>query len=345
MSRMLKEIKESPEVLARLYQRESKRVDRLTTYLRDKGINTVTFVARGTSDNACLYGKYLVESMLGIPAHLAAPSIVTIYSSTIHVEQSLVIGVSQSGEGKDVNQYLSHARETGSMTLAITNTRGSSITKVADEVIYLHAGTEESVAATKTYVAECMALLMLISNWAKQRTVVNLLPNMAEAAEQVLGCEEEIRQRVERYRFAAHAVVLGRGYHYASAKEMALKLMETCYLPTQAFSIADFMHGPIAMIHEGFPTFMFITRGKMNAPMLEVAKDLYQKGTESVIFSNTTETKKYASIHFMMPRALPEVATPISYIIPGQLFTCFLSQAKGLDPDRPKYLKKITQTW
>lgn len=344
MYQMLKEIKETPEALSHLLQREAYKIERLANYLLDHEIRSITFVARGTSDNACLYGKYLVESILGIPAHLAAPSIVTIYSSDIRSKQSLVIGVSQSGEGTDVNKYLAHARETGSMTLGITNTRGSSITKVVDAVIYLHAGREESVAATKTYVAECMALLMLTAYWAKHRIIIKLLPQMPEAVEQILRIEEDIRQRVERYRFAPSAVVLGRGYHYASAKEMALKLMETCNLPTQPFSIADFLHGPIAMIHEGFPTFLFVTRGKMSAPMIALAKDLYKKGTESVIFSNTNETKRYATLHFMMPRALPEVATPVSYIVAGQLFAYYLSLAKGLDPDHPKYMQKITKT-
>lgn len=345
MFRMLKEIKECPEALARLLQQEMPHIERLGALLREREINAITFVARGTSDNACLYGKYLVESMLGIPAHLAAPSIVTIYGSNIRALHSLVIGVSQSGEGTDVNRYLEHAKATGSMTLAITNTRNSSIAKVADEVIYLHAGREESVAATKTYVTQCMALLMLTAAWAGHKTTLNLLPRLPEAAELVLTqSEPEIMDRVERFRFATQAVVLGRGYHYATAKEMALKLMETCYLPAQAFSIADFLHGPIAMIHEGFPTFLFVTQGRMSAPMMEVAKDLRAKGSESVIFSNTRQTKHYGNVHFMMPRALPEVATPITYIIPGQLFCYHLSITKGLDPDHPKFLQKVTKT-
>ncbi len=344
MFKMLKEIKESPQALARVVQREGNRMERIVAAIEEQEISSVTFVARGTSDNAALYGKYLIESMIGIPSHLAAPSIVTIYKSKFRAERTLVIGISQSGEGTDVNEYLAHSRETGSMTVAITNTRGSGITKAASETIYLHAGREESVAATKTYVAQCAALLMLVSIWAKHKTALSLLPKLPEAAEQVLALEDNIRAGVERYRFADQAVVLGRGYHYASAKEMALKLMETCYLPTQPFSIADFMHGPIAMIHEGFPTFLFITRGKMSSPMIEIAKNLHQKGTESVIFSNTTETKKYASTHFMMPRSLPEVATPITYIIAAQLFAYNLSVTRGLDPDKPKFLQKITKT-
>jgi len=344
MFRMLKEIKESPEALARLYQREGGKIEKLAAYLQSHDISLVSFVARGTSDNAALYGKYLIESMVGIPAHLAAPSVVTIYHADIQTQKSLVVGVSQSGEGTDVNRYMEHARAAGALTLAITNTRNSSITKHADVVIYLHAGREESVAATKTYVTECMALLMLAAAWARRRTTLDLLGKMPEAAEQVLQSESLIKERVERYRFADQAVVLGRGYHYATAKEMALKLMETCYLPAQAFSVADFMHGPIAMIHEGFPTLMFVTRGKMSEPMLAVARNLREKGSESIIFSNTPETRHYATIHFMMPRALPEVATPVTYIIPGQLFAYYLSLARGLDPDHPKYLQKVTKT-
>lgn len=344
MIRMLKEIKESPQALYNLIRLETGRIERFARFLSQSDISLVTFVARGTSDNAALYGKYLIESLLGIPSHLAAPSIVTIYKSTIRAGQTLTIGISQSGEGTDVNEYLAKARESGSMTLAITNSRGSSITKVVDEVIHLHARREEAVAATKTYVTQCMALLMLAANWSKHNTSMKAIPFIPEAAEQVLKIEPTIKQSVERYRFAGNAVVLGRGYHYSSAKEMALKLMETCYLPTQPFSIADFMHGPIAMIHKDFPMFLFITRGRMNAPMMEIAKNIYGKGAESIIFSNTTETKKYATQHFMMPRSLPEIATPVTYIIAGQLFAYYLSISRGLDPDKPKYLQKITKT-
>lgn len=344
MYRMLKEIKESPEALNRIYQQEFSKIERLAAHLQKADITHVTFVARGTSDNAALYGKYLFESLLGIPVLLAAPSIVTIYHSPIKAERSLVIGISQSGMGTDVNEYMAHSRANGAMTLAITNTRGSEITKVADEVIFLHAGAEESVAATKTYVTQCMAILMLVAAWSGHRVTLGLLPKIAEAAEQVMSCEAEIQANAQRYRFAGQMVTLGRGYHYASAKEMALKLMETCYLPAQPFSIADFMHGPIAMIHEGFPALMFVTRGSMSAPMIDAAKDLHAKGSETIIFSNTPETKRYATMHFMMPRSLPDVATPITYIIPGQLFSFYLSLARGLDPDHPKFLRKVTQT-
>lgn len=344
MYRTLKEIKESPEALSRLLQQESKKISRLASYLVRHGISTVSFVARGTSDNAALYGKYLIESLLGIPSHLAAPSVVTVYNSVVSMDKAMVVGISQSGESTDVNQYLAHAAGTGAFTLAITNTRGSAITKVADEVIFLHAGREESVAATKTYVTECMALMMLVAYWADQKAVLNHMCHLPDMAEATLAMEDSIRDRVERYRFANNMVTLGRGYHYATAKEMALKLMETCYLATQPFSIADFMHGPIAMIHEGFPTILFITRGKMSSNMIALAKDLHAKGSETIIFSNTNQTKRFATIHFMMPRSCPEVCTPVTYIIPGQIFAYYLSLARGLDPDNPKFLKKITKT-
>lgn len=344
MHRMLKEIKESPEALQRLLQREGAKIERIAAFLAHKGVNMVTLVARGTSDNAALYAKYLIESTLGIPAHLAAPSVVTLYQRDIRADKTLVIGVSQSGAGTDVNRYMENARKMGAVTLGVTNTRGSDITKVSDEVIFLQAGREESVAATKTYTTECMALLMLVAHWSRHETLLEVLPRIPEEADRVLEVEAPIRERVERLRFAQHAVVLGRGYHYSTAQEMALKLMETCYLPTHPFSVADFMHGPIAMIHENFPILMFVTRGRTSQQMIALARDLHEKGSETVIFSNTPETRKYANLHFMMPRGLPEIATPITYMIPGQMFAYYLSLARGLDPDKPKYLKKVTQT-
>ncbi len=343
-NRMIREIKETPDVLQRLIETEYERLERYAEWVKHQDFQSITFVARGTSDNACLYGRYLVETLLQIPCHLAAPSVVTIYKKAVIAPNSLVIGVSQSGESTDVVEYMARAKEKGSATMALTNTPGSIITKVADTTFFLHAGKEESVAATKTYSSTLMLLYMFIGLLNGRKTLVESIPEIPGLVTKSLALEKQIEEQTLRYRFIDQAVVLGRGYNFATAMEAALKLMETCYLPAQAFSMADFMHGPIAMIHEGFPTILFVNGGKMSRPMLELAKNLASKNTESLIFSNTKETKRYANVHFTLPRGLPEEACPITYIIPVQLFCYYLSVLRGQDPDNPKYLNKITRT-
>ena len=343
-NRMIREIQETPDVLQRLIDSEYERLERYAEWVKRQEFDSITFVARGTSDNACLYGRYLVETLLQIPCHLAAPSVVTIYNRAVIAPRTLVIGVSQSGESTDVVEYLARAKEKGSATMAITNTPSSKITNVADTTFFLHAGKEESVAATKTYTSTLMLLYIFISLLHGRKTLVESIPEMPGLVANSLEMEKTIEEHTVRYRFINQAVVLGRGYNFSTAKEAALKLMETCYLPAQAFSMADFMHGPIAMIHEGFPTILFVNGGKMSRPMLELAKNLASKHTESLIFSNTNETKRYANVHFLLSRGLPEEACPISYIVPVQLFCYYLSVLRGQDPDNPKYLSKITRT-
>ncbi len=344
MKKMRRELRQTPTVLTKLYESEFPRIEKYAKFLADQDIRQVTFVARGSSDNACLYGKYIVESLLNIPAHLAAPSILTVYKSHLSLSNTLVIAVSQSGEGTDINEYTADAVASGAPTLAITNHVRSPLAQTADFVIPLHAGREESVAATKTYVSECYALLALVACWAKHKVALDQIVKLPEITDRIIEIEEDVKAKVSRYRYMDRAVTIGRGYHYATAKEFSLKLMETSYLPVQAFSMADFMHGPIAMINDGFPTFLFVARGKMERPMLNILKDLHEKKSETVVFSNTNETKRYATTHFIMPRSVAEIATPIPYIIPAQFFAMYLADLKGINPDKPKFLSKVTKT-
>ena len=225
MSLMLEEIAQQPEALARTIAEERAKVARLGRDLRAKDVDLIVLVARGSSDNAALFGRYLLETTTGIPVSLAAPSVHTLYRAKLDMRDALVVGVSQSGEGTDVNLVLEHARECGAVTLAITNEAESTITTVADETFHIWAGKERSVAATKTYTGQLLLFYLLARalGW-DAKGGVELIPDLAAAA---LETRPQVEEIVERYAFMDHCVVVGRGLNYANAYEFGIKLMET----------------------------------------------------------------------------------------------------------------------
>src|SRR6266851_786170 len=256
MSRMLEEIRQQPEALERTLRSELKAAERFKRLIGKRRPRLVVLVARGTSDNADMFGRYLLEITTGIPVSLAAPSIYTLYHARVDFRDALVMAVSQSGESTDTNLVLSHARKQGAMTMGITNEADSTLAKLAEHVFLVRAGREKSVAATKTYTGQVLMLYLLAyALGAKIRP--DDLARLPERAHLALRLEPKIDALSERYRFMRHAVVMGRGLNYANAFEFALKLMETCYVVAERFSSADFMHGPIALVEPNFPVFAF----------------------------------------------------------------------------------------
>src|SRR5690349_12080147 len=251
MSRMLEEIRQQPDALARTLSVEMRRIEKFKRTLAKRRPRLVVLVARGTSDNAALFGRYLIEITTGIPVSLAAPSIATLYEARVDYRDSLVVAISQSGESTDTNLVLERAREQGAMTLGITNESASALARLAEHVLLVRAGREKSVAATKTYTGQVLVLYLLA--YALGGDVrLDDLRRVPEWAAQSLRLEKEIGALSDRYRFMDHAVVVGRGLNYATAFEFALKMMETCYVVAERFSSADFLHGPIALIEPSF---------------------------------------------------------------------------------------------
>src|SRR5918911_4659018 len=239
---MLEEIAQQPEALARTIAEERGKVARLGRSLCARDLDLIVLVARGSSDNAALFGRYLLEIQTGIPVALAAPSVNTLYGARLKLGRALVIGVSQSGEGEDINRVLEMARADGAcLTVGITNEPDSSMTKVVDETLLTHGGRERSVAATKTYTGQLLHFYMLADALAGGAALgYEALPEFAARALELRSTVEEL---VERYVFMENCVVVGRGLLYADSYEMALKLMETCYVVAERFSSADFLHG------------------------------------------------------------------------------------------------------
>jgi glutamine---fructose-6-phosphate transaminase (isomerizing) len=345
MSRMLEEIRQQPEALERTLSAELRAVEKFKRLVEKNRPRLVVLVARGTSDNAALFGRYLLEITTGIPVSLAAPSITTLYEARVDYRDALVVGISQSGESTDTNLVLERAREQGALTLGITNESASAMARIAEHVFLVRAGREKSVAATKTYTGQMLMMYLLAYALGGGVRIADLerIPDVVRAT---LTLEPEIEALSERYRFMRHSVVVGRGLNYSNAFEMALKLMETCYVVAERFSSADFLHGPIALVEQNFPVFAFAPPGKTWPSIGETLTKLLGLQAEIVAItdSGNREVDARATRVIRLPRRVKETLTPIPYIVPAQIFAACLAVHKGLDPDKPRTLTKVTLT-
>jgi len=342
---MLEEIRQQPETLARTLSSELRKIERFRVLMQKRTPPLVVLAARGTSDNAAQFGRYLIEIATGIPVSLAAPSIHTVYDAKVNYRHALVVAVSQSGESTDTNVVLEKARAEGAVTVGITNEPKSTMAGIAEHVFLVRAGREKSVAATKTYTGQVMMLYLLAYALGGKLKLSDLqaIPDLTASA---LTLETEVAELAGRYRFMHHAVVVGRGLNYANAFEFALKMMETSYVVAERFSSADFLHGPIAMVEPSFPAFLFAPTGKTWPSMYEMMLKLRDLKAETVAITDRKNTQAANLVRrtITIPARIPELYTPIPYIVPAQLFAAALASEKNLDPDRPRTLSKVTLT-
>lgn len=343
MSLMLAEIAEQPAALERTIAEERGKIAKLGSSLKSRDIKLIVLVARGSSDNAALFGRYLLEITTGIPVSLSAPSVHTIYGARLQLDHALVVGVSQSGEGEDINRVLENARQCGAFTVGITNEPNSSMTRLVDETLLTHGGKERSVAATKTFTGQMLLFYMLAAELAS-----NSLPFSYEAIPQfvaeALEQKPAIVELVQRYVFMENCVVVGRGLAYANAYEMALKLMETCYVVAERFSSADFLHGPLAMVERHFPVILFAPPGVMLPSVRSLMERLRELHADTLAITSDLQAAEMCTRSIVMSPKIDEFLAPIPYIVPGQLFAGLLAEAKGLNPDAPRSLSKVTRT-
>lgn len=339
------EILEQPSCLERLLSSQRKNVEKIASAIQSSDIRFAFLAARGTSDNAGRYANYLWSAMNGLPLALATPSLFTFYKQPPRLQNALVVGVSQSGRSPDIVSVLAEGKRQGNLTLAITNASDSPLADVADFVLNVEAGPELAVAATKTYTAELMAIAMLSTALAGEAERWGELELVAGWVSEALGLDETIRQAAQRYRYMQNCVVLGRGFNYATAFEWALKLKELTYVEAEPYSSADFQHGPVAMVARGFPVMAVLPTGKVFSPMMELLGHLQDDLlAELVVISNSPEALSKAKVPFAIPADVPEWLTPMVGIIPAQLFSYYLTLAKGYDPNNPRTISKVTET-
>lgn len=351
MSLMLDEIRQQPQVLQGILANPPPALVHLRKRFSKNPPTVIVIVARGTSNNAGLFARYLFEITLGIPTFLAAPSISTLYRRQAVPSSALVMGVSQSGESTDINAYMKVAKGTGALTLGITNEAGSTLAALVDEVLLTQAGTESSVAATKTYTAQLMTLYCLAQALGS-KLPDDALKKIPGAVRTQLDHEADVEQLAQDYLEMSHAIVIGRGLNFSNSFEFALKLMETNYVVAAAFSAANFAHGPIAMVEEGFPVFVFtppgptsIETGKLVTRLAASCVDTIGIGPAGVLADLPCAHR--IELHGPTPLAPgypADVLTPICSIVPAQLFAAHLAAVKGLDPDHPRMLSKVTHT-
>jgi len=341
-TKMGKEIHEQPEVLGQVLEEGWPEARAVARAVRSRGFRSAVVAARGTSDNAALYCKYLFEVFLSLPTALASPSAFTLYGSEMRLEDVLVIGISQSGESRDVLEIVRRSGKLGASTLSVTNDEGSSMAAAADHHLFLRAGKEESVAATKTYTASLLMLYFLANALNGADAPGDEAARLPEKARKMLASGWE---GTARYRYADHIVVTSRGFNLPTAQEAALKLMETSCVVAQPFSEADLRHGPMAMVTRDFPVLAIVPPGRARATMVGLVETLNERGAELVVLSEDEKVLKKAAASFRVPVSSPEELSPVLYAIPPQMFAHDLSVLKGLDPDSPRGLSKVTESW
>ncbi len=344
MSLMLSEIYEQPNAVKQAVENGRETAASLVKELQSRNIRHVVIAARGTSDNAATYAKYLIEIVCGKSVALAAPSVTTLYDAVVDMSDCLVLGISQSGQATDVVQTLAAARKSGAVTAGITNVQNSPLTSVSDFVLYCDAGNEKAVAATKTYTTSLALVALLAGLWSENAEILDGLNTLPEKMTTVLKLNDAILNTVERYRYITECTVLARGLNQATALEAALKMTETSYLVCKPYSGADFLHGPVAMVNEGFPCLLYAPDGKAFPFMVELAEKLKERDAELIIFAHDSSILKLATRPVYIAPEVSELLSPILYILPGQLWACHLSQTRGQDPDQPRGLSKVTLT-
>jgi len=350
------EILEQPAVARRLIEAGRETVERVAGVLRGRTVDQVVIAARGSSDHAAIYGQYILGVRNALPVALAAPSILSMYGVTPRFRHALVVGISQSGASPDIVGVIGAARAQGSPTIAITNVPDSPLAAAAEHVLDLRAGTERSVAATKTYTAQLIALAMLSAalaptpgdppvpdpggeahGWADLASIPDRLAN-------ALGVEPDVKRIAASHASIERCIVLGRGFEYATAREWALKLKELAYVSADPYSAADFQHGPLALIDAGFPVFAIAPGGAAAADLAQLLERIGSFGARTLVVSDQADLRRLGDDWVALPPGVPEWLTPITSAVVVQFHAYHLARARGFDPETPRHLRKVTET-
>jgi glucosamine--fructose-6-phosphate aminotransferase (isomerizing) len=339
---MRSELGESPDLLERLLDAAAPQVAAVVAAVREREIDVVVVAARGTSDHAALYGQYILGARNHLLVAPAAPSLVSIYGAAPRLRRALVIGISQSGRSPDVVAVVAQARRQQALTVAITNEPDSDLAAAADHLIDLRAGPERAVAATKTYLAEIGVLAMLSAALGGDDQGAAELLALPAALREALAEEDRVAELAQSWAAETRCIVLGRGFHYATAREWALKLKELAYVLADPYSGADFQHGPIALIQAGFPVLAVATTGPALEGMTALLTRVRDADARLIVASDVAALRDLGA-GIPLP-SVPEWLSPLVAIIPAQLFAYHLARAKGLDTEAPRNISKVTLT-
>jgi len=341
---LISEIKEQPEVIHQLIEKETSNIQSIAEKVNGK-FKYILIAARGTSDNAARYAQYVLGAFNRIQVALATPSLFTIYDSPPDLSEALVLGISQSGQSPDIISVLEEAKKQNRPTLCITNNPKSPLAATSDFVITLHAGSEKAVAATKTYTSSLISIALFSTALAKDNNRLNEISQLPEILNQVIQESLEVIGSAERYRYIDSCVVIGRGFNYCTAYEIALKVKELSRVVTVPYSSADFKHGPIAIVQPGIPIIVISHSGPMGEHIDQFSNHLLELGAEIIAITDQPSLLKKSKLGFNIVRGIPEWLSPISNILPGQLLARQLALEKNLNLDQPEGLSKVTETF
>lgn len=310
----------------------------------------VSIVARGTSDHAAVYARYLIEVYLGLPVHLVAPAVATIYGAPLPVKGGILLAISQSGHGRDPIALCEEARRQGAMSIAITNDPDSPLGAVADHVLECHAGREAAIPATKTYTLTLTVLASLVARLAPRSDVAQSLPSLpailsaslATASAWIDAADEPSTSVVDAFATHGQALVVSRGYNLATALEIALKLKETAGIFAEAYSSADLLHGPVVLAGPRVPVLIMRPDGKMGPFVDDVIEAVEGRGGLPFVVGGREVKARPRAVS--LASSLPEALTPIAYALPGQLLAEAVARRRSLNPDKPGGLDKVTRT-
>ncbi|WP_404400152.1 SIS domain-containing protein [Pelagibacterium halotolerans] len=338
MTHMKREITEIPAVTARLLETGADAFKAAAGALDSADPRLVATIARGSSDHAASYLKYACELTAGIPVASIGPSIASIYGVDLILERAGAIGISQSGKSPDIVAMLESAKRSGAVAIAITNTPASPLADTADHVIDICAGEEKSVAATKTFVTSAVAGLAILAQWKKDTALLNALAALPRALEAALACDWS--DLVAALEGSNSLYVVGRGPGAAIAAEAALKFKETSGLHAEAYSAAEVLHGPAAIVQKGFPVLALCANDKARASILETCGKLAGQGGQVFV----TDDAPDAGTALPVARTRHPLTDPIALVVSFYGFIEALARHRGFNPDTPPHLRKVTST-
>jgi glucosamine--fructose-6-phosphate aminotransferase (isomerizing) len=343
-SYLAREIASQPEEVARFIDRSTPGMQRVAEQLPP--CSYVVVAARGSSDHAATYARYVWGALAGMPVASAAPSLHTLYKTPPRMEGALVVGISQSGQSPDVVSVVEEARRQGRPTVAFTNDAASPLAKTADHVFVLCETPEHAIAATKTYTTQLAAVALLGAALGRKSDELDQLRRLPQAMQAVLeGAAAPAAAAAAALSGVQSFLTLARGINLCTADELGLKLRELLCLPTHGWSAADFRHGSIAMIIEGSPALLVMPRGVGFADMQKLAGECVDRGAELTVISDDPSAAPQARHRLPLAASVPEWLSPLTAVLAGQLLALELVKARGLDPDRPRGLpEKVVRT-
>lgn len=340
---MWKEINESAAGCRAAKVKNTQVLTELVRAIRKKKVAGVVIAARGTSDHAGVFAKYLIETYCGVPVSLAAPSVYTMYDGALCLKNQLVLGLSQSGRAADAMEVMNRAKACGAVIAAITNEPESPMACCAEYHLDCSMGPEKSVAATKTFIGELYLVLALAAKWSGDATLRDELKRVPQILEKTYKQAEIVEQAAGRYRFIQDSFVLGRGFAYPIALEFALKTQETCYIRSRGYATSDFYHGPVAQINDGTPVFQFALGDRLTEDSEKMIARIQQAGGDVFAFTPNPAILAKADSGILLPEC-GEICALFSASVAMQMFACALSTLRGLNPDNPRGLSKVTIT-